>query len=454
MENGNWKMENLKSISIIGFGRFGKILYQLLKDDFKVVLFNRSSIDANSIKLSKNTAIAKDIKEIYDSEVIFYSVPISAFENVISTHKKYFKKDQLLIDVLSVKMHTAMVFEKYLKDTQTQALLSHPMFGPDSVKNGFEGLPIILDKFKTKTDAYKFWKEFFINKKLKVIEMTPEEHDKIAANSQGLTHFIGRLLDEYKFEKSPIDSLGAKKLLEIKEQTCNDTWQLFNDLQHYNPYTKEMRQRLGAVYDKLYNKLLPEQTEPGLLTIGIQGGKGSFNEEAILYFLNREGIKNYKIKYLYTTENVLSALNKGEIDQGQFAIHSSVGGIVQESIEAVSRYKFRILDQFALKIQPALMVRPDAKFSDITEIMTHPQVYTLTKNTLTEKYPHLKRTSGKGELIDHSMVAKYLSEKKLPKNIATMGSKVLAQIYDLKIIEENLHDVQENYTGFLLVGRS
>lgn len=444
----------MNKLSIIGFGRFGKTIYNLLKDDFDIVLFSRSKINSNETKLAKNTIISYDLREVYKSDTVIYAVPISAFDQILSEHHKYFRPDQLLIDMLSVKVYPAEIFKKYLKRTKTQALLTHPIFGPDSTKNGFEGLPIVVDKFKTSNDNYDCWLKYFKEKKLNVIEMTAEEHDKTAANSHGLTHFIGRLLDDFGLQKSPMDTLGTKKLLEIKEQTCNDSWQLFTDLQQYNPYTKNMRIKLGESYDKLFNMLISNQLNPGFLTYGIQGGKGSFNEEALKYYLERNEIKNFKIKYLYTTENVLSALHNGEIDRGQFAIHSSVGGIVQESIEAVSKYKFKIIDQFSLKIAPALMIRKDANFEEVTTIMTHPQVYTLTKNTLFEKYPQLEKTSGKGELIDHSMVAKFMSDKKLPKHIATMGSRVLAEIYDLKLVEENLQDTTDNFTAFLLVGRS
>lgn len=444
----------MSKLSIIGFGRFGKTIYRLLKDDFDIVLFNRSKINTQDLKLSKNTIITQDLNEVYKSDTIIYTVPISIFEEIISAHQKYFKPGQLLIDMLSVKVYPSEIFKKYLKHTRTQALLTHPIFGPDSAKNGFENLTIVIDKFKASNENYECWTKYFKDKKLNVIEMSAEEHDQTAADSHGLTHFIGRLLDDFGLQKSRMDTLGTKKLLEIKEQTCNDSWQLFTDLQQYNPYTKDMRSRLGASYDKLYNKLIPNQLNREYITFGIQGGKGSFNEEALHYYLERNEIRKFKIKYLYTTEKVLSALHRGEIDRGQFAIHSSVGGIVQESIEAVSQFKFKIIDQFSLKIAPALMIRKDAAFDEVTEIMTHPQVYTLTKNTLSEKYPQLLRTSGKGELIDHSMVAKFMSDKKLPKHIATMGSRVLAEIYDLKLVEENLQDVTDNFTAFLLVGRN
>src|SRR6266403_2606824 len=158
----------MKKISIIGYGRFGKTLHRLLKDDFDITIFTRKG----DVSLEK----------AYESDVIFYAVPISSFEETIEQHKQYFKPNHLLIDVLSVKMHPAHVLAKHLEHLKTQALLTHPMFGPDSSKDGFEGLPMILDKFKTDNQTYEFWKKYFENKKLRVIEMTAEEHDKTAAD--------------------------------------------------------------------------------------------------------------------------------------------------------------------------------------------------------------------------------------------------------------------------------
>src|SRR5579884_2377348 len=188
----------MKQISIIGFGRFGKTLYKLLKDDFAVTLYNRSPI-TDKEALSEKSVITDDLSVVYRNEVIFYGVPISAFEQVVAEHRKYFRPEHLLIDVLSVKLHPAAVFKKHLKG-QTRALLTHPMFGPDSSQTGFAGLPIVMNQFTANDAEYKFWTKFFASKGLNVLEMTPEEHDKQAANSQGLTHFLGRLLDEYHFE--------------------------------------------------------------------------------------------------------------------------------------------------------------------------------------------------------------------------------------------------------------
>jgi len=94
----------MKKISIVGFGRFGQTLYKLLKGDFAITLYNRSFDVFKGIELDKKTKIAQSLEEVYESEVIFYAVPISLFGSVIKQHKRYFKNN-LLIDVLSVKMY-------------------------------------------------------------------------------------------------------------------------------------------------------------------------------------------------------------------------------------------------------------------------------------------------------------------------------------------------------------
>jgi prephenate dehydrogenase len=440
-----------QSVSIIGFGRFGKTLYRMIKDDFDVTIYD---LNAKSFENQINIKIAASLQDVYANDVIFLAVPIQSFESVIKDHKKYFEDRHLLIDVLSVKLHPAKVLTKQLAGSQTQAILTHPMYGPDSSKNGFDNLPFIIDKFKANETNYDNWKKYFISKKLNVIEMTPDQHDKITAGSLGLAQFLGRVLEAFDLKKSSIDSLGTTRLQEVEQQTINDTWELFTGLQQYNPHTKEMRFELGEAYDKLYNTLLAKQIEPGYLTIGIQGGKGSFNEEAVINYLRRENIAKYRIKYLHTSEAVMNALYMGEVDRGQLATHNSIGGIVSESIEAMAKYKFKIVEDFTIKISHALMIRKDVNLADVKIIMSHPQVFIQCKDNLASKYPNLELKSGEGKLIDHAMVAKLLHAGKLPKETAVMGSKVLAELYNLRIVEDNLQDRHKNDTSFLQVERT
>lgn len=441
-------------VSVVGFGRFGQVLADILHNDFKIRVVD---------PLSQNQELAKskgfDVVEAQDAlncDALFFCVPISSFEQTVQNYISNLKnstKKPIFIDVLSVKQHPKRVFETYLPE-EAQAMLTHPMFGPDSVRvKGLKDQRLVLDRFRMHDDTYAFWKNYLVDKGLAIVELSAEEHDRMAAESQGVTHFVGRVLGEFGFQNTSIDTLGARMLHEIQSQVCNDSWQLFEDLQTYNPDTRAVRVRLSNSLTTIFNKLLPNRINKEKLIVGIQGGAGSFNEEAARYYLSRTPEMPYELKYLHTSENVLRALYEGEVDRGQFAIHNSIGGIVGESVQAMANYRFRIVEEYAIKISHALMISPKADFNKVDTIMTHPQVLKQCKKNLEMKYERLKQTSGEGDLVDHAKVAELLGKGEIPLNVATMGSKVLAEIHGLQIIEESLQDLNENFTSFLWVER-
>ncbi len=440
-------MQKPKKIGIVGFGRFGKLLFNILQKDFKIHILRRKS----RRKRIGKAYIHTDPRDFYQSiDTVFFAVPISKFEDIIAEHKKFISPHICLIDVLSVKVYPKKVFQRYFGNRENEIILTHPLFGPDSVTtHGLKNLPLVIYPLK-KGGQFDFWRDFFQKKGLEILIMPPEKHDKLAANSQGITHFIGRMLDEFGLKPTPIDTIGAKKLQEIMQQTCNDTWELFRDLQIYNPYTRQMRRKLGRAYDKIFTKLLPDRVKKGKILYGIQGGKGSFNEQAINFYIKKNNIKNAQIIYLYTTKAVLNALENGHIDFGLFAVHNSVGGVVWESARSLAEHKVEIVEEFAIPIRHFLMIRKEKKLDEITTIMAHPQVLKQCRNTLSKRYPKLKKISGKDRLIDTAAAAEALSQGRLPSEYAILGPEQLSQIYDLKIIDKDLQDDKDNLTYFFL----
>lgn len=426
----------------------------MLKDDCDLVVYDsdpdlRAEVAGQGFSsVPLYTALAAD--------VIFYCVPISSFESTLHEHASYFSNlngARTLIDTLSVKIHPREVFDRHLPDTY-QALLTHPMFGPDSVAvGGLAGQTIVLDPYRMTDAAFDDWKHYFAGKGLNVVVMSADHHDRLAAESQGVTHFVGRTLERFGFEPTPIDTLGTKKLHEITAQVTNDTEQLFVDLQTRNPYTSAMRVRLSHAQDTVFDQLLPNRLHTDRLVVGIQGGRGSFNEEAARHFMNSAPDERLELTYLHTTERVLHGLHDGSVDRGLFAIHNSAGGMVGESVTAMAKYRFDIVEEFAIKISHALMMSSTGDLAAVDTVMTHPQVLAQCRSTLARKYPHLRQTSGEGDLIDHAKVAELLGSGELEATVATMGSSVLAAIYGLRVIEDNLQDLGENFTSFLWVQR-
>ena len=61
----------------------------------------------------------------------------------------------------------------------------------------------------------------------RMVRMTCEEHDRLAAGSQFVTHLTGRLLSRLSLGPSPIATQGFKALLKLVDNTCSDSFDLF-----------------------------------------------------------------------------------------------------------------------------------------------------------------------------------------------------------------------------------
>lgn len=185
---------------------------------------------------------------------------------------------------------------------------------------------------------------------------------------------------------------------------------------------------------------------------GIQGWPGSFNEHTIKKYIVDHEVTNTEIFYLFTTEHVFQSLERWEIDYGLFAIHNSAWSLVDESLEAMSKYTFTICEQIETLIQHTLMKRKDTRLDQLTTIMAHPQVFFQCKENLTIHYPHLTTKTGDWDFIDTAKVAEALAHWELPHEYAVCGPEWLAELYDFDIVARNLQDLKEkNITKFLLV---
>lgn len=181
--------------------------------------------------------------------------------------------------------------------------------------------------------------------------------------------------------------------------------------------------------------------------IGVSGGKGSFSEEAAVYYCQKHKIKNYKIAYLITAEGVLGDLVQGKIDLGIFPIENSNGGIVYEAVYAMAKYTFKIKSFFEIDVRHNLLVLPGTNSSKIKKIASHQQALKQCRMYLKRKWP-------KTELIewsDTAEAAKDLSSGKLGPDTAIVAPRVCADLYNLEILEESIQDLKFNFTTFLAV---
>jgi prephenate dehydrogenase len=201
------------------------------------------------------------LETLLQCDVIFLCVAISSLQEVLLSIKDKIKSGATIIDTCSVKVYPAHLMSTILP-SDTSLIATHPMFGPDSGKHGVKGLPLVYHPLRCTAQEAEYWNSFFNTMELQVIKMTPEQHDREAAYSQGVTHFVGRMLNELKLQPTQLATLGYRNLMTIVEQTCNDPLQLFYDLQRYNPYASDMHQQLEKAIETILELLRQQEDKP------------------------------------------------------------------------------------------------------------------------------------------------------------------------------------------------
>ena len=183
------------------------------------------------------------------------------------------------------------------------------------------------------------------------------------------------------------------------------------------------------------------------IKIGIQGGKGSFSEEACNVFTKNHGVNNFEIIYLISSKAVICAVESDEVIFGVFAMENAQGGVVIESVEALAEYRCKILDMFHIPVSQNLLAQHGVLVGDITEIHSHQQALRQCKDYLAEHF----WTRPLIEADDTAEAARRLNEGKLPETAGVVGSKYSAELYDLNVVEKDIHDLKHNLTLFLSV---
>ena len=241
-------------VGLYGFGPFGKFLYKYLKQyKFDLTISDIEEID-NSDYLKED--------DFFNStfDIIIFCNSINSFEEVIKKIKPVFFTDKLIIDVLSVKEYPYEIYQKY--NITENILLTHPMFGPNSVKDNqlWENKKFVYYPINIKLhDTYIAFMKFLSYTKCELLLMKPTDHDKYVAESQFITHFIVKTLKELNLKDTPINTLNYDILLTMIKNIGNDSFELFQGMILKNKYTLKVMDDIIYSIFKIKNMVIPSK---------------------------------------------------------------------------------------------------------------------------------------------------------------------------------------------------
>ena len=237
----------MKKVGIIGLGRFGSFWATVLSHGYSVYGYNRTPLEHPPCEILS-------LEEVCKLPVVFICVSMRTMPDILQRIAPLLSKETLVVDTCSVKIEPVRWMKDLLPPT-VEILATHPMFGPESAKEGLPGLPLMMYPVRMNLSLYDEWSHFFRSLGIMVVEITPEEHDRQAAMSQALTHMIGRTLNTMGIEETPIGTLWYRKLLAICKQVSRDSPELFLDMQTLNPYAIEMRSSFETAWEAVSQSL-------------------------------------------------------------------------------------------------------------------------------------------------------------------------------------------------------
>lgn len=175
--------------------------------------------------------------------------------------------------------------------------------------------------------------------------------------------------------------------------------------------------------------------------IVFQGTEGAYTQLALKEYFG-EDANSYHVE---TWRDAMEAIEHGEADYAVLPIENSSAGIVSENYDLMVEYDHCIVGEQIIRIDHALLGLPEAELSDITDVYSHPQSIMQCG-----RYLDIHRDWERHTMKNNAFAAQKVKEDgKLHK--AAIASKLNADIYGLKVLDEGIQDNKLNATRFIIV---
>ncbi|CAL1692752.1 hypothetical protein MMB232_02934 [Brevundimonas subvibrioides] len=233
----SWPAAQRPQLGLIGYGAFGRLTARHLSPWFEVLAHDPAA-----------TAEAGDMVRLTDlataaaCPVVILAVPVEGLAQTLSAIAPDLQEGALILDVGSVKVGPARLMAEHLP-AHVQTVGTHPLFGPQSARDGIAGLRIAVCPVRGDRIARRVAAFCRHALKLKVFLVSPEDHDREAAVVQGLTHLISRVLLSMEPLPTRMTTTSFERIMQAVEMVRYDFPAVFRAIERENPYAAGVRDR-------------------------------------------------------------------------------------------------------------------------------------------------------------------------------------------------------------------
>ncbi len=174
---------------------------------------------------------------------------------------------------------------------------------------------------------------------------------------------------------------------------------------------------------------------------GFLGPKGTFSEEAAMLYCGDEE----KLLPLASFNEIFNSLKTGEISRGIIPVENSLEGSVNLCMDLLYTSSFvEVVAEIVLPVKQYLMAPRGVEIKDIKELYSISQVIAQSNTFISEYLPE-------AEIYYTASSAQAAELIKESGGRALIGSRRIAELYDLEILAEEVQDGSNNHTRFFVI---
>jgi chorismate mutase/prephenate dehydratase len=165
-------------------------------------------------------------------------------------------------------------------------------------------------------------------------------------------------------------------------------------------------------------------------------------------FTHMAAVKKFGKKPQYlpydTIGDVFDAVERGHADYGVVPVENSTDGVVSHTLDMFFISQAKVCAQITVGISQSLMA--NCALSDIKKVYSKQIVFGQCRKWLAANLHKVQLEDCISTAVGAQLAAK-------ENTSACIGNKILAELYDLKVLRPSIEDSSQNYTRFLVIAK-
>ncbi len=179
-----------------------------------------------------------------------------------------------------------------------------------------------------------------------------------------------------------------------------------------------------------------------ILKVAIQGGKGSFHDQAAHEFFDTNDLD---LICCDSFDELFDQIQEKNAELAVMAIENTVAGSLLPNYALLRDSGFTVIGEVFLRVSQHLMALPGQNINEINEVNSHYMAIAQTRKFF-RQYPHIKLI----ESEDTALSAQKIAVEKIHGGGA-IASRKAAEMYGLEILAEEIETNKKNFTRFLVL---